>query len=249
MISLVAFDLDGTLAASKQPLEDTMADAVADLLDVAHVAVISGGDWPQFEKQVASRLPARANRSKLWLLPTTGTKLYTFQDGEWQRVCADLFSDADKEKILEAFDLSLEKTGFKPEKTWGKRIEDRGSQITFSALGQEAPIHEKEHWDPDFAKRKVIQQDLRARLPNMSINMGGATSIDITQKGVDKGYGLKRLRDQSGIPLEEMMFIGDAIFPGGNDYPAHEIGLKTVKVKNPDGTLAAIAGIVACLAK
>lgn len=249
MISLVAFDLDGTLAASKQPLEDTMADAVADLLDVAHVAVISGGDWPQFEKQVASRLSARANRSKLWLLPTTGTKLYTFQNGEWQRVYADLFSDADKKKILEAFDLALEKTGFKPEKTWGNRIEDRGSQITFSALGQEAPIHEKEQWDPDFAKRKVIQQDLRERLPNMSINMGGATSIDITQKGVDKGYGLKRLRDQSGIPLEQMMFIGDAIFPGGNDYPAHEIGLKTVRVKNPDGTLAAIAGIVACLSK
>ncbi|KAK4161763.1 HAD-like protein [Cladorrhinum sp. PSN259] len=249
MISLVAFDLDGTLAASKQAIEDTMANALADLLEVSHVAVISGGDWPQFEKQVASRLPARANRSKLWLLPTTGTKLYTFQNGEWQRVYADLFSDDEKKKILEAFDLSLEKTGFKPEKTWGKRIEDRGSQITFSALGQEAPIHEKEHWDPDFVKRKVIQQDLRERLPNLSINMGGATSIDITQQGVDKGFGLKRLRDQSGIPLEQMMFIGDAIFPGGNDYPAHEIGLKTVKVKNPDGTLAAIAGIVACLSE
>lgn len=247
MISLIAFDLDGTLALSKQPLEDTMAEAMADLLDVAHVAVISGGDWPQFEKQVACRLPLRANRSKLWLLPTTGTKLYIFKDGEWQRVCADLFSSTDKEQILEAFDRSLEKTGFKPEKTWGSRIEDRGSQITFSALGQQAPIQEKEHWDPDFAKRKVIQQDLRERLPNMSINMGGATSIDVTKKGVDKAYGLKRLRDQSQIPLEQMMFIGDAIFPGGNDYPALELGLKTVKVKNTDGTLAAIAAIVACL--
>ncbi|KAF2789131.1 hypothetical protein K505DRAFT_328453 [Melanomma pulvis-pyrius CBS 109.77] len=101
-------------------------------------------------------------------------------------------------------------------------------------------VHEKQHWDPDFAKRKVIQQDLMQRLPEMSINMGGATSIDITQKGVDKAYGLKRLRDQSGILLEEMMFIGDAIFLGGNDYPAHQLGLKTVKVKDPDGTLARV---------
>jgi hydroxymethylpyrimidine pyrophosphatase-like HAD family hydrolase len=77
--------------------------------------------------------------------------------------------------------------------------------------------------------------------------MGGATSIDITRKGVDKGYGLKKLRDTSGIPLEQMMFIGDAIFSGGNDYPAKEIGLETVKVKNPNGTLTAIAAIVACL--
>lgn len=247
MISLVAFDLDGTLAESKQPLKDSMGEALADLLAVAHVAVISGGDWPQFQKQIASRLPERADVSKLWLMPTTGTKLYTHREGQWNAVYADLFSDDAKRNILTAFDASLEATGFTPEQTWGERIEDRGSQITFSALGQQAPIHAKEVWDPDFAKRKIIQADLRQRLPDLSINMGGATSIDITQKGVDKGYGLKRLRDASGIPLEQMMFIGDAIFPGGNDYPAKEIGLKTVRVKDPDGTLAAIAGIVACL--
>ncbi|KAI1355601.1 HAD-like domain-containing protein [Xylaria sp. FL0043] len=247
MISLVAFDLDGTLAESKQPLKDSMSEALADLLAVAHVAVISGGDWPQFQKQVASRLPPRADVSKLWLMPTTGTKLYTHRDGAWHPVYAELFDDEVKQKILTAFDTALEVTGFKPEQTWGKRIEDRGSQITFSALGQEAPIHAKEVWDPNFAKRKVIQADLRTRLPDLSINMGGATSIDITQKGVDKGYGLKKLSDASSIPLEQMMFIGDAIFPGGNDYPAKEIGLRTVCVKDPNGTLAAIAAIVACL--
>lgn len=81
----------------------------------------------------------------------------------------------------------------------------------------------------------------------MSINMDGATAIDVTREGVDKRYGLKKLHDTSGIPLEQMMVIGDAIFPGENDYPAKEIGLETVRVKNPDGTLAAIAAIVACL--
>ncbi len=247
MKKLVAFDLDGTLAESKQPLQEPMGEALADLLDVANVAVISGGDWPQFEKQVASRLPERADRTKLWLMPTTGTKLYRYEDGQWHAIYAELFDDAEKKKILESFDAALEATGFKPEKTWGERIEDRGSQITFSALGQEAPLEAKEKWDPDFAKRKVIQADLRGRLPELSINMGGATSIDITQKGVDKAYGLKKLRDASGIALDEMMFIGDAIFPGGNDYPAKELGLDTVRVKDPEGTLAAIAGIVACL--
>ena len=246
MKELVAFDLDGTLAESKQPLQEPMGEALANLLDVAHVAVISGGDWPQFEKQVASRLPARADRTKLWLMPTTGTKLYRF-DGEWRAVYAELFEDDEKQKILKAFDESLEATGFVPEQTWGERIEDRGSQITFSALGQEAPIDAKHSWDPDFAKRKVIQADLRQRLPGLSINMGGATSIDITREGVDKAYGLKKLNEASGIALDKMMFIGDAIFPGGNDYPAEQLGLDVVKVKNVDGTLAAIAGIVACL--
>ncbi|WP_380782022.1 HAD-IIB family hydrolase [Sphingomonas sp. R86520] len=246
MKDLVAFDLDGTLAESKQPLQEPMGEALANLLDVAHVAVISGGDWPQFEKQVASRLPERADRTKLWLMPTTGTKLYRFDD-EWRAVYAELFEEDEKQKILKAFDEALEATGFVPEKTWGERIEDRGSQITFSALGQEAPIDAKHRWDPDFAKRKVIQADLQTRLPGLSINMGGATSIDITREGVDKAYGLKKLSDASGIALDKMMFIGDAIFPGGNDYPAEQLGLDVVKVKNVDGTLAAIAGIVACL--
>jgi len=244
---LVAFDLDGTLAESKQPLQEPMGHALADLLDVADVAVISGGDWPQFQKQVASRLPERANRTRLWLMPTTGTKLFRFDGGEWRTVFAELFDDELKQKILAAFDASLEATGFVPEQTWGERIEDRGSQITFSALGQQAPIDAKEHWDPDFAKRKVIQADLRQRLPGLSINMGGATSIDITREGVDKAYGLCKLRDESAIPLDAMMFIGDAIFPGGNDYPAKQLGLDTVRVRDPQETEAVIAGIVACL--
>lgn len=247
MKQLVAFDLDGTLAESKQPLKDDMGEALADLLAVANVAVISGGDWPQFDKQVASRLPKRADLSKLWLMPTTGTKLYIHRQGEGNPVYAELFDDEQKATILKAFDKSLEATGFVPDQTWGERIEDRGSQITFSALGQQAPIDAKEHWDPDFAKRKIIQADLRNRLPGLSINMGGATSIDVTRAGVDKAYGLKKLRDESGIPLDAMLFVGDAIFPGGNDYPAKELGLDTVRVRDPLDTLSVIATVVACL--
>lgn len=246
MKQLVAFDLDGTLAESKQPLQNDMGQALADLLDVCHVAVISGGDWPQFHKQVASRLPERARLVNLWLMPTTGTKLYVHRDDAWTTVYAELFDDDQKAAILTAFDQSLEATGFVPEQTWGERIEDRGSQITFSALGQQAPIAAKEHWDPKFEKRKIIQADLKQRLPGLSINMGGATSIDITREGVDKGYGLKKLRDESGIPLEAMMFVGDAIFPGGNDYPAKELGLDTVNVRDPQETLSVIATVIAC---
>jgi len=246
MKQLVAFDLDGTLAESKQPLEPAMGEAIADLLGVAEVAVISGGDWPQFDKQVASRLPARTDRSRLWLMPTTGAKLYTYAAGAWTPVYAELFEEGQRREILAAFDAALIATGFVPEQVWGERIEDRGSQITFSALGQQAPIHAKEVWDPDFAKRRIIQADLRQRLPGLSINMGGATSIDITREGVDKGYGLKKLRDASSIPLDAMMFVGDAIFPGGNDYPAKLLGLDTVRVRDPHETLAVVAAIIAC---
>jgi hydroxymethylpyrimidine pyrophosphatase-like HAD family hydrolase len=133
-----------------------------------------------------------------------------------------------------------------PERTWGPQIEDRGSQITFSALGQQAPLEEKECWDPDFAKRKLIQTDLQKRLPHFSIKLGGATSIDITRAGVDKAYGLRKLSKISGIALDSMMFIGDAIFPGGNDYPAKELGLDTVNVRAPEETHSVVSAILAC---
>ncbi|CCW17048.1 Phosphomannomutase [Sphingobium indicum BiD32] len=247
MKQLIAFDLDGTLAESKQPLAEAMGEALADLLQVTDAAIISGGDWPQFHKQVASRLPHRADLARLWLLPTTGTKLYVYRDGTWMALYANLFSDRQKAEILEAFDVVLQETGLVPEQSWGERIEDRGSQITFSALGQRAPLAAKEKWDPDFRKRKVIQAALRARLPDVSINIGGTTSIDVTQAGVDKAYGLKKLRDASRVALGDMMFVGDAVFPGGNDYPAKQLGLDTVRVTGPDATLAVIATVIACL--
>ena len=214
MKQLVAFDLDGTLAESKGQLQEPMQNALADLLDVADVAVISGGDWPQFEKQVASRLPERANRKRLWLMPTTGTKLYTYDDRGWRQVYAELFDDETREKIKTAFHDSLEATGFKPEKTWGDLVEDRGSQITFSALGQQAPLEAKDKWDPDHEKRKQLQKILQGMLPDLSINIGGSTSIDITRKGVDKAYGLKKLAATVGIAHDDILFLGDAIFPG-----------------------------------
>jgi HAD superfamily hydrolase (TIGR01484 family) len=246
MKKIVAFDLDGTLALSKQPLTDEMAELLAQLLTVAQVAVISGGDWPQFEKQVATRLPPHADLSRLWMMPTSGAKLYLHREGAWEAVYAELFTDEQKREILEAFDASLAATGFTPEETWGERIEDRGSQITFSALGQQAPIEAKEHWDPDFAKRKVIQADLIKRLPGVSINLGGATSVDVTQPGVDKAWGLKRLSERSGVAEADILFIGDAIFPGGNDYPAKTMGLDTVCVRDAADTANVITAIISC---
>ena len=248
MKRLIAFDLDGTLAESKQPLAADMASALAALLNVAQVAVISGGDWPQFGKQVALRLPAETRRERLWLMPTTGTKLYRFVENEWRRIYAEVFSDEEQAKILTAFDEAFRETGLMEGAIWGDRIEDRESQITLSGLGQKASLEQKTAWDPDHTKRKALQRVLRARLPGFSVNIGGTTSIDVTRGGVDKAYGLQRLSEISGISLGEMLFIGDAIFPGGNDYPAAELGLDVVRVRDVVETKSVVGAITACLA-
>jgi len=246
MKKLIAFDLDGTLALSKQPLDDDMASRIADLLEVCLVDIISGGDWPQFEKQVVSRLPERAKLANLFIQPTTGTKLYRWS-GEWKAVYAELFSDDERHQIETALDEAVKVEGLDQGQTWGDRIEDRGSQITFSGLGQDAPLVAKNAWDADRSKREALQKRLREALPDLSINIGGSTSIDITRKGVDKQYGLKKLLPVAGVSAAEVLFIGDAIYPGGNDYPAKEMGLDTIKVDEIEQTRLVISTVATVL--
>lgn len=248
MKRLVAFDLDGTLAESKQAIDPEMAGLLARLTRVAQVAVISGGDWPQFEKQLVDRLPPDARLDRLTVMPTTGTKLYRHQDGGWIRVYAEIFPESDREAILGALKTALDQAGLRPAHIYGEQIEDRGSQITFSALGQEAPLDAKAAWDPDAVKRKALKAILDPMLPDYAINIGGATSIDITRKGVDKAYAIRKLSSALGIGPGDMLFLGDAIFPGGNDYAVKAAGLDTVRVRDVEETKRVIEAIIACLA-
>ena len=246
MKRLIVFDLDGTLAESKSSLDTEMATLLSALLGIVKVAVISGGDWPQFEKQVLSNLPRDERLNNLSLLPTCGTKFYQYA-GDWKKIYSEDFTADEKEKIVSSLNKAFEATGFKIEKIWGEVIEDRGSQITFSALGQQAPIEEKKKWDPDFAKRQKIKALLDKLIPEFSVRLGGTTSIDVTEPGIDKAYGIGKLRDTLGIAIQEMIYIGDALFPGGNDYPAKEAGVVSIEVRDPNESKRVIEAIIACL--
>jgi HAD superfamily hydrolase (TIGR01484 family) len=246
MKKLIVFDLDGTLAESKAALDAEMATLLSKLLGIVNVAVISGGNWPQFEKQVLSNLPHDELLKNLSLLPTCGTKFYQYE-ADWTKLYSEDFTAGEKEKIISSLQQVSDDSGFKVEKVWGEVIEDRGSQITFSALGQQAPIEEKKKWDADFTKRKKMKEQLDRLIPEFSVRLGGTTSIDVTKPGIDKAYGIRKLRDTLSISINEMIFVGDAIFPGGNDYPAKEAGAESIQVKNPHESKRVIEAIIACL--
>ncbi|WP_242182104.1 HAD-IIB family hydrolase [Sphingomonas sp. CARO-RG-8B-R24-01] len=247
MKKLIAFDLDGTLAESKQRIGEPMEALLGQLLEVARVAVISGGDWPQFETQVVAALPQGTKRDRLFIMPTTGTKLYRFEGEAWTPIYAEIFAPEERDHILNALDTATQEAGFGDEKIWGARVEDRGSQITFSGLGQEAPLDAKKAWDPDFAKRKAMQAILRKALPDLSVNIGGSTSLDITHKDIDKAYAMRKLAEASGIATEDMLFLGDAIYPGGNDDAVRAAGMDTIAVRDVEDTMTAVRAIIACL--
>jgi len=246
MKKLIVFDLDGTLAESKAAIDAEMAKLLNSLLDLVKVSVISGGAWLQFERQVLANLAHDSRLKNLSLLPTCGTKFYGYES-KWELLYSEDFTEAEKEKITSALRKAIESSDCKVEKVWGEVIEDRGSQITFSALGQQAPLEEKKKWDPDFIKRKKMKVLLDKLIPEFSVRLGGATSVDITKHGIDKAYGIRKLRDILGIPIPEMIFIGDAVFPGGNDYPAKQAGALSIEVKDPHETKRVIETIIACL--
>jgi len=248
MKKLIVFDLDGTLAESKSAVDSETAGLLYDLLGIVKVAVISGGDWPQFEKQLLSKITQDDRLKNLSLLPVTGTKFFKYSD-QWGKIYSEDFSSDAKEKIINSLHKAIDESGYKVAKSWGKIIEDRGSQITFSALGQLAPLEEKKKWDPEFIKRKKIKNILDSLIPEFSSNIGGETSIDVTKPGINKAYGIKKLTEVLDIKVKEMIFIGDALFVGGNDYPAEEAGVDSISVKGPDVTKQIIQTIIFCLKK
>ncbi|MDA8335293.1 MAG: hypothetical protein M0Z41_09950, partial [Peptococcaceae bacterium] len=196
MKKLIIFDLDGTIAESKSSLDPEMVTLFSILLGIVKVAVISGGNWPQFEKQALSNLPTGECLKNLYLLPTCGTKFYQYESG-WRKLYSEDLTAEEKDKIISSLKKAISLSGLTAEKVWGEQIEDRGSQITFSALGQQAPLDEKRRWDPDFAKRKKIKAILDTLIPEFSVRLGGTGIDNRTGVRISHGFGLETLTSLS----------------------------------------------------
>lgn len=244
---LIIFDLDGTLAESKQSITEEMAQLLAKLLAKTKVAIISGGALPQFLAQVVAWLPVDTDLSRLYLLPTSGAALYEFRHDDWTKVYEERLSEKDKDVIETAMQEAMRETGLidTSEPAYGERIEYRGSQVTLSALGQRAPISEKKAWDPDHAKRQALRAAIAHRLPGYSVSIGGSTSIDVTKRGVDKAYGVYQLCTRLGIKESAAIYVGDELAAGGNDEPVYKTEVETESVTDPAQTRRFITSLLA----
>ena len=223
---LIAFDLDDTLAPSKSPLPDQMAAALRRLLDLADVCVISGGQFGQFSSQLLDNLGASVEQlGRLHLMPTCGTRYMRHIGGKWVEIYARDLTAQERRRVMDVLESQARRLGLWREDTWGPILEDRGSQITFSALGQDAPLEEKRAWDPDGGKKEALRAACAALLPELEVRSGGSTSVDVTRKGIDKAYGIGELSSQTGIAVSDMLFVGDRLDEGGNDYPVLRLGI------------------------
>ena len=245
---VVAFDLDDTLAPSKSPVTPRVAQQLIELAHRVEVAIISGGQIAQFRSQLVENLPASGDAlSHIHLLPTCGTAYYRHDGSDFVLLYSRDLTDDEKTRALTAVEEEAKRLGFWEEDTWGPILEDRGSQITFSALGQSAPVDAKKAWDPTSEKKSTLRDAVAARVPDLEVRSGGSTSVDITRKGIDKAYGMNQLAAETGISLDDMLFYGDRLDEDGNDYPVLAMGVECVAVTGWEDTADKLDALIAKL--
>lgn len=243
----VAFDLDNTLARSKMRMDGRMSRRLAELTHLISIAIVSGGRFEQFVSQILDALGSDADFRALHLMPTSGTRYYRWSGSGWAKVYAYDLSQHARDAARESLERHARELGLWEPHTWGPRIEDRGSQITFSALGQLAPAGVKQEWDPNNTKKNALAAAVARDLPHLQVRSGGSTSVDISGRGIDKAYAIRRLAHILGVRVEQIIFIGDRMDPDGNDYPAAAAGTMAIRVADPDQTVQVADRIIASL--
>lgn len=248
MKKVIAFDLDDTLAITKSPISDRMSELLTKLLEKYDVCVISGGRFEQFQIQVVNRLDTPAHLlNKLHLMPTCGTRYYRYDElgSKWVLQYAEDLSSEQKENIVAVLEKTAKEMGIWCDEPAGEIIEDRYSQITMSALGQQATPEDKYAWaDKNKDIRPIYRDKVAELLPNVEVRIGGTTSTDVTLPGIDKAYGMQRLIDAIDISKDEILFIGDKLQEGGNDYPVKAMGIDTIEVDGWENTAFVLEGIL-----
>ncbi len=212
-------------------MEET-ASLLCELLKQTKVAVISGASFKQFESELLKPLTATVRElTNLYILTTSGAELWVYRGG-WQRIYAEKLASRDKVRVRRAFRQILAIS----EKELEPLLDDRDSGMTYSALGKDTPADLKHLWDPDQKKRTILVEKLSPLLSGLELKIGGTTSIDVTNDGIDKAFGLRKIIEYTKLPRDSVVFVGDALFPEGNDNPVKNVGIKVMETRGPENT-------------
>jgi HAD superfamily hydrolase (TIGR01484 family) len=242
---IIVCDLDGTLAESKSAISDEMVQVLCDVLRQHFLAIVSGGTYSQLQRQVLLQLSCPQELlENLLLFPTNGSTCYKYniENKQWEQIYNEVLTTEERKKIKIALTEAATELNLPMVGDYGEIIEDRESQVTFSGCGQEAPIEVKASWDPDQQKRQNIIELLKRKIPDFEIRIGGMTSIDITRRGIDKAYAVKKIQDLTSIGSEDIVFVGDALYKGGNDASIKKTEVDYIQEDGPNETMEFLRG-------
>lgn len=224
------FDKDDTITLSNEVMDEEMRELFSRLLKEKWVAVISGQKIDNLYRDITNVLEDKSLFSNLMLLPTNGSAFLRYIEGQWKEIFSHRLTEEQIKKIFDAFGKALEEYGHHIENPVGPMIENRITGVSFSALGTDADTAEKRKWDPDHKKREAIIKILAPMLPEFTIKIGGTTTIDVMDKSVNKAEAIKDVAKHFNLSLDDFVYVGDALFPGGNDEVVINIGVDTIDV-------------------
>lgn len=267
MKKVLAFDIDQTLNIAKTPITDETAGILAECLNYFEICPISGQKFDQFLIQIVNRLievakVTPAQLMHLHLFVAQGTQYYrynplannndgtSYDEKNWEEVYSFPLTKNEVQIISQAIEAAAKELGFWESdklQVGDQIIENRLSQVTFSALGQKAGTKEKYAWDPDCKKRQKIAKRAKELAPDFTFEIGGTTSINAVKPGMNKAFGMTHMMDELKVSRDEILYFGDMTQPGGNDYPVVEMGIETITVRNHEDTEFALKGILGVL--
>ena len=253
MKKVLAFDVDQTLNVAKMPIPDEIAELLVKCLDHYEICPISGQKYEQFLIQIVDRLvetgatPEQLSHLHLFVAQGTQYYRYNLDKKDWNQVYNYPLTDEQVAKISEAIEKAAKELGYWEEDKLAdgdEIIENRLSQVTFSALGQKAGTEAKYAWDPDCKKREAIVKRCKELAPEFEYEIGGTTSINAITPGMNKVFGMTHLMEELKVKKPEILYFGDMTQPGGNDYPVVQMGIETITVRSHEDTAYALRGIL-----
>ncbi len=254
MRKVLAFDVDQTLNIAKTPIPDEIAELLTKCLDHFEICPISGQKFDQFLIQIVDRLTDATPEqlSHLHLFVAQGTQYYKYDPAkkDWTQVYNYPLTDDQVAEITKAIQTAAEELGYwEADKVaeGDEIIENRLSQVTFSALGQKAGTEAKYAWDPDHKKREAIVARAKKLAPDFEYEIGGTTSINAFVPGMNKVFGMTHLMEELKVDKKDILYFGDMTQPGGNDYPVVQMGIDTITVRSHEDTAYALRGILGYL--
>ena len=200
-----AFDVDGTLGEARQVMDSEFKSWFIKWMRDKNVFLVTGSDRAKTVEQVGADLVDACTM----VFQCAGNSV-------WQKGVEVSASHLNAPPEMYAYLEHCVSESEYPVKT-GLHIERRTGLINFSTVGRNAVGQQRDDyytWDQKMREREAIAADFNSRFTGFEAEVGGNTSLDIHLKGRNKA----QVYDVIGAPL---VFFGDRIFPGGNDYPLH----------------------------
>lgn len=243
----IVFDVDGTLSESKCPITTEMGVLLSRLAKVVPIAATTGTSFSRFEEMMFPYFPSDMPLTNFYLMPTGGASFYAHDGTAWKTMYEEKLTESEMRAAEAAIQKAVNDLGIDVAKEPVGPITERryDTMVAFAGTGQKAPVEMKAGWDPDRKKRMAMTEVIAPLIPWAVVRPAGMTTIDITRKGIDKDFGIRKLSEHLGIPPERMLYIGDALFPGGNDEIVKSTGINTRLIENPEETMRVIEELLA----